>query len=275
VVAHVAKLLDRACPRCGAPAGIKCRDSRRPQKTAAREHIARGWLDRPCPTCRVASGELCVTPSGRAAAEAHRARWHAPRLVAQRYGYVWVAPDERDVEQSQRDALSSAGCERIWVDRPLLPVEVGGSGERERLLAYLRSRDILVVWRLDRLARSASELAGIAATLRARRVALCSLSEDLDSTRPGGEQLFDTIAAVAGLAPAAGASDKRPGGRSAAHFSAGTGGRPRLLDEQANVALRAMYDAGEHTIEQIAARYGVSRPTVYRALKRTQPSQNP
>jgi AcrR family transcriptional regulator len=34
-----------------------------------------------------------------------------------------------------------------------------------------------------------------------------------------------------------------------------------------------MYEAGQHTIEQIAAEHGVSRPTVYRSLKRTQ-SQN-
>jgi DNA invertase Pin-like site-specific DNA recombinase len=52
------------------------------------------------------------------------------------------------------------------------------------------------------------------------------------------------------------------------------GGRPRLLDAQAHAAVRAMYDAGEQTIDQIAAAHGVSRPTVYRSLKRTRPSHN-
>ena len=39
------------------------------------------------------------------------------------------------------------------------------------------------------------------------------------------------------------------------------------------VAVRAMYEAGQRTIEPIAAERGVSRPTVYRSLKRTE-SQN-
>jgi DNA-binding MurR/RpiR family transcriptional regulator len=35
-----------------------------------------------------------------------------------------------------------------------------------------------------------------------------------------------------------------------------------------------MYDAGEHTIDEIAAEHRVSRPTVYRSLQHTLPSQN-
>ena len=121
-MAHVAKLLDRECPRCGAAAAIKCRDLRRPQKTAAREHIARGWLDRPCGSCHAQAGERCVTPAGRYAAAVHRARWEQRRLAAQRYGYVWVAPDETDLEQPQREALNAARCMRIWADRPVAVV---------------------------------------------------------------------------------------------------------------------------------------------------------
>ncbi|MCA1701372.1 MAG: hypothetical protein LC790_21720, partial [Actinobacteria bacterium] len=90
-MAHVAKLLDRECPRCGAAAGLKCRDLRRANKTAAREHIARGWLDRSCSTCHAQPGQRCVTPTGRQASNVHHVRWERPRLAAQRYGYVWVA----------------------------------------------------------------------------------------------------------------------------------------------------------------------------------------
>jgi len=91
-------------------------------------------------------------------------------------------------------------------------------------------------------------------------------------TRPGGEQLFTAIAATAQLQPAA-ANHAEHGRRRTPRSGARNGGRPRLLDEQAHAAVRAMYEAGRHTIEQIAAEHGVSRPTVYRSLKRTQ-SQN-
>lgn len=274
-MAHVAKLLDRECPRCGAAAAIKCRDLRRPQKTAAREHVARGWLDRPCASCHAQAGERCVTPAGRDAAAVHRARWEQHRLAAQRYGYVWVAPDETDLEQPQRDALNAARCTRIWADRPSAVVADRDPCQRAQLLAYLQPRDVLVIWRLDRLARTVTELAELVVALSAREIGLCSITDELDSTRPGGQQLFATIAAIAELQRAV--TDRRADQRHSSTTRAGarTGGRPRVLDEQAHNAVRALYDAGQHTVDQIAAAHGVSRPTVYRSLKRTQTSQNP
>ncbi len=259
--------------RCGGRDQVSrpCGD---PTKTAAREHIARGWLDRPCSTCHAQPGQRCVTPTGRQASNVHYVRWEQPRLAAQRYGYLWVAPDEQDLEQPQRDALTAAGCVRVWSDRPL-GVVTGPSPARAQLLAYLQARDVLVVWRLDRLARTATELADIAAVLRARKIGLYSITDELDSTRPGGEQLFTAIAAIAELQRAV--TDRRADHRhsSATRARARTGGRPRVLDEQAHIAVRALYDAGQHTFDQIAAAHGVSRPTVYRSLKRTQTSQNP
>ena len=112
----------------------------------------------------------------------------------------------------------------------------------------------------------------MAKLLRARKIGLHSITDELDSTRPGGEQLFTAIAATAQLQPAADHAEH--GRRRTPRSGARHGGRPRLLDEQAHVAVRAKYKAGQHTIEQIAAEHGVSRPTVYRSLKRTQ-SQNP
>jgi hypothetical protein len=83
------------------------------------------------------------------------------------------------------------------------------------------------------------------------RSGLCSITEDLDSTRQGGEQLLDAITAVAKLQSAT--------ARCAA--AARKGGRPALHDEHAHAAIRAMRDAGQHTIDQIAGEHGVSRPT--------------
>ncbi len=271
---HVAKLLDRACPRCGAEPGIKCRDPRRPTKTAAHEHTARGWLDRTCPTCHALPGEPCLTPTGRPSCSPHKARWQRQREPAQRYGYAWVSPDEHDLLAPQDDTLRAAGCVRVWAERPSRLVDEPHHGELAQLLEYLQPRDVLVVWRLDRLARTPTELAQLAARLRDRQIALCSITENLDSTRPGGEQLFDAIAAIAELHPTGAAARDTGPRRRAARSDAAKGGRPRLLDEHAHAAVRAMYDAGGHTIDQIAAAHRVSRPTVYRSLKRTEPSQN-
>ncbi|MCA1681379.1 MAG: recombinase family protein [Actinobacteria bacterium] len=252
--------LDRECPRCGAREGIKCRDLRRPKKTAPATHIARGWLDRPCPSCRAQPGERCHTPGGRPT-EPHQPRWEQPRLPAQRYGYAHASPSDPYADL-QRDALTAAGCIRIWTDRAR--VSGDGRSERARLLAYLRPADVLVVWRLDALADTAAELAEVARVLQERTIALVSDSEQLDSTLPGGRQLFAAITAIAALQPD-GAGASRPARRGARR----RGGRPPLLSAQAHTAIRALHDGGGHTIDEIAAMHDVSRPTVYRSLKRT------
>jgi DNA invertase Pin-like site-specific DNA recombinase len=169
-----------------------------------------------------------------------------------------VSPAWPDARR-QHDALSAAGCARIWTDRPA--TDGDERGELSGLLAYLRPGDILVVWRLDRLARTVSQLLEITATLEHKRVGLRSLEEQLDSTRRDGGQLFAAFAALAGLQRHQGAERARVNGR--------RGGRPAALTADAHGTIRAMYDASEHTIDQIAAAHGVSRPTIYRSLQRT------
>ncbi len=257
----VDRSLDRECPRCGARAGIKCRDLRRPKKTAA-THIARGWLDRRCPSCRAQPDERCRTPAGKPVAP-HRSRWEQPRLPAQRYGYAHASPDDPYAEL-QRDALTTAGCIRIWTDRN----RVSGDrrSERGQLLAHLHPADILVVWRLDALADTTQQLAEIARVLQQRKIELRSESEQLDSTLPAA-QLFAAITAVAALSP----TDTQPAsGRPAG--AGRRGGRPPLLSADAHAAIRAMHDARTQTIDELAAMHGVSRPTIYRSLKRTAPT---
>jgi len=267
----VEQLLDRACPRCGAPVGRRCRKSALSKQPAERPHIARGWLDRRCPSCRAEPGEPCFSPSGREARAPHRGRWEQPRLAEQRYGYARVEADERDVDAVQHEALRAAGCVRIWTDRPAVVRSPPRQGELAGLLGFVRARDVLVVWRLDRLAPSVRALTDVAANLQARRIGLCSLSEGLDSTRPDGAKLYDVIAAIATLEHHAPDHDSPAAPRA----PRSAGGRPALLDDQAHAAVRAMYDSGRHTIDEIAAAHRVSRPTVYRSLQRTRPtSQN-
>lgn len=139
----IAPSLNRECPRCGARAGIKCRDPRRPKKTTT-THIARAWLDRSCPSCRPQPDEDCRTPADKPT-KPHKSRWYQPRVPGQRYGYAHRSPDDPYAEL-QHNALTTAGCTRIWTD---YQHAIGdGRSERTQLLAYLRPTDILVVWRL-------------------------------------------------------------------------------------------------------------------------------
>src|SRR4051794_20021345 len=96
-------------------------------------------------------------------------------------GYARVSTLEQD-ETLQRDALSSAGCGRLFVDK--------ASGKFEHrpaldaMLGQLRPGDTVVVWRVDRLGRSLRNLIDLIKELDGRQVGFASLTESLDATTP-------------------------------------------------------------------------------------------
>jgi DNA invertase Pin-like site-specific DNA recombinase len=95
----------------------------------------------------------------------------------------------------QLDELRVAGCEHIWTDHA-----TGTRADRPqlgRLLEHMREGDTLVVWRLDRLARSLSDLLALAARLELAGVGLRSLREHIDTTTPGGRLIFQVFGALA------------------------------------------------------------------------------
>src|SRR3954470_1614125 len=66
-----------------------------------------------------------------------------------------------------------------------------------KALAFLRSGDCLVVWKLDRLGRSLPHLLATVNGLKERNVAFRSLTERIDTTSPQGEFLFQVFGALA------------------------------------------------------------------------------
>ena len=108
-----------------------------------------------------------------------------------RIGYARVSTGEQELGL-QRDAL--AGCERVFEDRAS-----GARADRpglEQALAYVRQGDVLVVWKLDRLGRSLPHLIDTARDLERRGVGLQSLTEQIDTTTPGGRLIFHVFGAL-------------------------------------------------------------------------------
>src|SRR4051812_12485982 len=97
-------------------------------------------------------------------------------------GYARVSTLEQD-EALQRDALTDAGCRKIFVDK--------ASGKLDHrpgldsMLDQLRADDSVVVWRLDRLGRSLRNLIDLVSELDSRGVGFVSLTESIDTTTPG------------------------------------------------------------------------------------------
>ena len=109
-------------------------------------------------------------------------------------GYARVSTDDQDAAL-QVDALKAAGCAKVFVD-----TASGGLAERPelaRLLDQARPGDTLVVWRLDRLGRSIKHLIATLTDLSEIEIGFRSLTENIDTTTPGGRLVFHIFAALA------------------------------------------------------------------------------
>lgn len=98
-------------------------------------------------------------------------------------GYARVSTGEQ-APAKQLEALTRAGCDRLFEDRLS-----AATTERPRLaeaLAYARSGDVFVVWKLDRLGRSMAHLVETMRTLEAKGVGFRSLTEGVDHDHAGG-----------------------------------------------------------------------------------------
>lgn len=102
-------------------------------------------------------------------------------------GYARVSTGNQTLNL-QLDALKAAGCERIF--------EETASGTKadwiilNDAIAYARSGDVLVVWRLDRLGRSLQHLLTTVTELAEWGIGSKSLTEQIDTTTPGGKLVF-------------------------------------------------------------------------------------
>ena len=166
----------------------------------------------------------------------------------------------------QIDALSAAGCYRVFVD-----TGSGASAQRPELakvLDQLRPGDTLVVWRLDRLGRSIRHLIDQLQALEERGVGFRSLQETIDTTSSGGRLVFHVFAALAEFERDL-IRERTNAGLAAARARGRKGGRPPALSADQVQAARRMYEQQDLTVTQIGEILGVSRTTIYRALART------
>ena len=185
-------------------------------------------------------------------------------LMGELLGYARVSTTDQDASL-QLDALNAAGCYRVWVDT--LSGSLEHRPELTKLLDQLRPGDTLVVWRLDRLGRSIRHLIDQLQTLGERGVGFRSLQETIDTTSPGGGLVFHVFAALAEFERDL-IRERTHAGLAAARARGRTGGRPpRLSADQVRTA-RRLYEQQDMTVAQIGDVLGVSRTTVYRALRR-------
>lgn len=185
-------------------------------------------------------------------------------------GYARVSTQDQKTEL-QMDALRAVGCDRIFVEKAS-----GAQRDRPELnaaLEYVRSGDTIIVWKLDRLARSLKQLIETVDDLQHREIGFRSLTESIDTMTPGGRLIFHVFAALAEFERSI-IRERTMAGLSAARVRGRRGGRPRSLADQDLQIARTLLRDNSLPVADIATRLGVTSSTLYRYLPSARSSQN-
>ncbi len=178
-------------------------------------------------------------------------------------GYARVSTADQNADLQLR-ALNAAGVERTFTDQ-------GVSGSRasrpelDKCLDQLRSGDTLVVWRLDRLARSLRNLLDLVESLSERGVHLRSLTESIDTSSASGRLVLSVFGALAEFEREL-IRERTSAGLEAARARGARIGRPAAVTRDQLSQARTLVSAG-HRVGDVAKTLGVGRSTLYRALR--------
>jgi DNA invertase Pin-like site-specific DNA recombinase len=177
-------------------------------------------------------------------------------------GYARVSTRDQS-PALQLEALTAAGCDRVFR-------EAASGAQRDRpelkaALDYLRPGDTLVVWKLDRLARSVRQLVETAANLQGRGIGLKVLTQQIDTASPGGRLVFHMFAAIAEFEREL-TLERTQAGLAVARAAGRRGGRKPALDQAGVKRAKAMLADPTITVEEVAHQMGVPVSTLYRHI---------
>lgn len=184
-------------------------------------------------------------------------------------GYARVSTEDQNLDL-QRAVLGAAGCDRIYEEK--LSGASRNRPELARLLDHLRRGDVVVVHRLDRLARSTRDLLDIAELIKEAEAGLRSLCEPwADTTSPAGRMVLTVFAGIAEFERAL-LHQRTGAGRTAARARGVRFGRPpKLTAEQVGLARRLIEEGA--AVRETARILKVHAATLYRALETAAPDE--
>ena len=176
-------------------------------------------------------------------------------------GYARVSTQEQNLDL-QTTALQEAGCKKIFTEKAS-----GAQRDRPELIAamdYVRpGEDVLVVWKLDRLARSLKQLIETVEKFEAQNIGLLSLTESINTTTSGGRLIFHIFASLAEFERSI-IRERTTAGLRAAKQNGRIGGRPSVLKEKDLAVARTLLQDSSITVEDVAKRMQVAPSTLYR-----------
>jgi DNA invertase Pin-like site-specific DNA recombinase len=178
------------------------------------------------------------------------------------YGYARVSTIDQDL-RLQRAALKAAGCEVIRAEKAS-GSRRDGRTELQVLLDFARPGDVLIVTRIDRLARSTKDLQDILHELKNRSVALRATEQPIDTSTAAGKAFLDMLAVFAEFETNLRRERQLEGIAAAKARGVYTGRKPQIDP----AAIQLLRDEEKLGPAAIARRLGIGRASVYRLLSK-------
>jgi len=181
-------------------------------------------------------------------------------------GYARVSTKDQDLSL-QIDALKDAGCTRIYQEQI-----TGSKKERpelQKMLEQIREGDVIIIWKLDKLARSLKDLVSLVNEIQEKGAGLHSLNDHIDTTTPNGNLTFHLFAALAEFERDI-IRERTNAGLAAARARGRKGGRPKGLSKKAKhtaIIAERLYLEGELSIREICDQLSISKMTLYNYLR--------
>jgi DNA invertase Pin-like site-specific DNA recombinase len=176
-------------------------------------------------------------------------------------GYARVSTTEQDLS-IQEAALKAAGCTAIRAEKKSGATRAGRS-ELQTVLDFLRKGDVLMVTRIDRLARSIGDLQDIVRAVRAKGAALKATEQPIDTGTAAGKAFLDMLGVFAEFETNL-RRERQMEGIAKAKAAGVYKGRPAKIDPREVKRLKAEEGLGPAAI---AKRLKIGRASVYRALE--------
>lgn len=167
----------------------------------------------------------------------------------------------------QLDALRNAGVGAVYQEKTS---SVGKRPQLHMAIAAMTAGDVLVVWKIDRIARSLRDLLEMMELLQASGIGFRSLTEPIDTSTPVGTFLIQILGAVAQLERSI-IRERSIAGQVAALRRGATLGRPRKLTHEQDEAVYARWKAGE-TKADLMRFYNASNTTIDSSIHKFEPS---
>ena len=177
-----------------------------------------------------------------------------------KYGYARVSTDGQSVDAQVRQ-LTKAGCKRVF--RETASGAKTDRAELRKVLAKLDEGDVLMVTRLDRLARSTRDLLNSLAAITDHKAGFCSMGDTwADTTTSHGRLMLTVLGGLAEFERDLIRARTGEGRARAVARGVRMGRKPKMTPQQRKEALKRR-DAGE-PMRDIAKSFNVSHSTISR-----------